>query len=151
MILSHIDVMDSSETSSEGSWAALRGSPIHIRDNVGITDVSLCLSQGVSRGELGLIAIVSKELGAILTASPKLDCKFLAAVILANADEQAVKMEVDGDGSDFRRAIESARSIVLAMKQGENWTDAVRASLASLPHDGRVGEPQSSCVAMGPS
>jgi hypothetical protein len=68
--------MDNSDTLSDGTWSALRGSPVHIRDDVGLTDLSLCLSQGVSRGELGLVAIVSKEYGAILTVGPRLDCKF---------------------------------------------------------------------------
>jgi hypothetical protein len=76
MMLSHFDLMDSSETSLDGTWSALRGSPVHIRDDVGLTDLSLCLSQGVSRGELGLVAIASKEFGAILTVGPRLDRKF---------------------------------------------------------------------------
>jgi len=67
--------MDNSDTAPDGTWSALRGSPVHIRDDVGSTDLSLCLSQGVSRGELGLVAIVSKEFGAILTVGPRLDCK----------------------------------------------------------------------------
>lgn len=75
-MLSHIDLMDSSDTSPDGIWSALRGSPIQIRDDVGITDLSLCISQGVSRGELGLVAIVSKEFGAILTVGPMLDREF---------------------------------------------------------------------------
>jgi hypothetical protein len=69
--------MDSSDI-SDGAWSALRGSPVHIRDDVGLTDLSLSLSQGVSRGELGLVAIVSKEFGAILTVGPRLDRKFPA-------------------------------------------------------------------------
>lgn len=72
-MLSHIDLMDSSDTSSDGMWTALRGSPVQIRDDVGLTGLSLCLSQGISRGELGLVAITSKELGAILTVGPNLD------------------------------------------------------------------------------
>jgi hypothetical protein len=76
IMLSHIDLMDSSDTSLDGTWSALRGSPVHIRDDVGLTDLSLCLSQGVSRGEPGLVAIVSKEYGAILTVGPRLDGKF---------------------------------------------------------------------------
>jgi len=75
VMLSHIDLMDSSDMAPDGTWSALRGSPVHIRDDVGLTDLSLCLSQGVSRGELGLVAIVSKEFGAILTVGPRLDCK----------------------------------------------------------------------------
>jgi hypothetical protein len=67
--------MDSSDMSTDGTWSALRGSPVHIRDDVGLTDLSLCLSQGVSRGELGLVAIFSKEFGAILTVGPRLDRK----------------------------------------------------------------------------
>jgi hypothetical protein len=49
-------------------------------------------------------------------------------------------MEVDDDQSPDSQAIDSARSIVLAMEQGHNWTDAVRASLASTPHGERTGE-----------
>ena len=67
--------MDSSDRSPDETWSALRGSPVHIRDDIGLTDLSLCLSQGVSRGELGLVAIVSKEFGAILTVGPRLDCE----------------------------------------------------------------------------
>jgi hypothetical protein len=52
-----------------------------------------------------------------------------------------MKMEVD-DTSDSR-ATDSARSIVLAMEQGHNWTDAVRASLASIASSERTGESQS--------
>jgi hypothetical protein len=68
--------MDSSDISSDGTWSALRGSAVHIRDDIGLTDLSLSLSQGVSRRELGLVAIVSKEFGAILTVGPRLDCQF---------------------------------------------------------------------------
>jgi hypothetical protein len=75
-MLSHIDLIDSSDISPDGTWSALRGSSVHIRDDIGSTDLSLCLSQGVSRGELGLVAIVSKEFGAILTVGPRLDRKF---------------------------------------------------------------------------
>jgi hypothetical protein len=49
-------------------------------------------------------------------------------------------MEVDDDQSPDSRAMDSARSIVLAMEQGHNWTDAVRASLASTPYGERTGE-----------
>ena len=76
MMLSYIDLMDSSDTSPDGTWSALRGSPVQIRDDVGITDLSLCVSQGVSRGELGLVATISKEFGAILTVGPMLDREF---------------------------------------------------------------------------
>ena len=54
-----------------------------------------------------------------------------------------MKMEVDDEQTSDSRAMESARSIVLAMEQGHNWTDAVRASLASVPHSERTGEFQS--------
>lgn len=48
-------------------------------------------------------------------------------------------MEVDGGNPPHTQATDSARSIVLAMDQGQNWTDAVRASLASTPHNERTG------------
>lgn len=53
-------------------------------------------------------------------------------------------MEVAGGQSPNSRPMDSARSIVLAMEQGHNWTDAVRASLASVPHNERTGEFQAS-------
>jgi hypothetical protein len=56
------------------------------------------------------------------------------------ANVQAVKMELDENHSPDSRAMDSARSVVLAMEQGHNWTDAVRASLASTPHGERTGE-----------
>ena len=51
-----------------------------------------------------------------------------------------MKMEVDDEQTSDSRAMESARSIVLAMEQGHNWTDAVRASLASVSYNERTGE-----------
>jgi hypothetical protein len=74
-MLSHIDLMDSTSpsTTEEGNWTALRGSPVHIREDVGSTDISLSLTQGVLRGESGLIAIISKVFGAILSLGPKLN------------------------------------------------------------------------------
>jgi len=52
-------------------------------------------------------------------------------------------MESDDIQSIDSRATDSARSIVLAMEQGYNWTDAVRASLASVSQSERTGESQS--------
>jgi hypothetical protein len=49
---------------------------------------------------------------------------------------------MEDDQSPDSRATDSARSIVLAMEQGHNWTDAVRASLASVPQSERIGEYQ---------
>jgi hypothetical protein len=49
-------------------------------------------------------------------------------------------MEMDDDQSPDSRATDSARSIVLAMEQGHNWTDAVRASLAFVSQSERTGE-----------
>jgi hypothetical protein len=72
VIMSHLDLADTSAGPPESPWAALRGDPIRIREDVGSTDVSLYLSQGVERGGLGLVAIMSRETGALLTVGPKL-------------------------------------------------------------------------------
>ena len=145
IILSYIDLTDNSESSSDKSWTALRGSQVRIADDVGLTDISICLSQGVARGELGLVAIVSKEYGAILTLGPELGCtSFLCSNHQAHG--QAFKVESGGDESLLERAKISARSIVLAMEQGQNWADVVRASLVSGPHSERTGGLSSSVV-----
>jgi hypothetical protein len=141
LILSHVDLMDgTTETSSTGTWSALRGSPIQIRDGVGLSDISLCLSQGVSRGELGLIAIISKEFGAILILGPRLERELFCICPAMVADDQALKDDIDIDGSSDGHASDAARSIVLAMAQKQNWTDAVRASLASVAQNERTCE-----------
>ena len=141
LMLSHLDLMDgSAETSSDGTWTALCGSAVYIRDDVGSTDLSLCLSQGVSRGELGLIAIISKEFGAILTLGPRLEREFLHLFVALVADHVALKSGIDGDDRADGRAGDAARSISMAMEQDQNWTDAVRASLASVAQTERTGQ-----------
>ena len=141
LMLSHLDLMDgSAETSSVGTWTALCGSAVYIRDDVGSTDLSLCLSQGVSRGELGLIAIISKEFGAILTLGPRLERELLHLFFALQADHVALKSGIDGDDRADGRAGDAARSISMAMEQDQNWTDAVRASLASVAQTERTGQ-----------
>ena len=145
ILLSHIDLTDSPESTSEKPWTALRGSQVRIADDVGMTNIGICLSQGVARGELGLVAIVSKEYGAILTLGPELGCtSFLCSNHQAHGE--AVTAETGGDVSLLERAKNSARSIVLAMEQGQNWADVVRASLASESHSERTGGLSSSVV-----
>lgn len=140
LMLSHLDLMDgSAETSSDGTWTALRGSPVHIRDDVGHSDLSICLSQGVSRGELGVIAIISKEFGAILTLGPRLERELLRLFFCSGANHIAPKSGIDGDDRADGRAGDAARSISMAMEQDQNWTDAVRASLASVAQNERTG------------
>lgn len=69
-------MMDSSaQSTDEGRWAALRGASIVIQEDVDPTELGLVVSQGVARGEQGLIAITNRDSGAILLAGPALNCE----------------------------------------------------------------------------
>lgn len=71
------------------------------------------------------------------------------AVLSKQANVSAVKSDSNGGALTQTKAMESARSIVLAMEQGQNWTDTVRASLASVPSNERTGEFSSHCTSEG--
>ena len=73
-VLSHVDLLDTveREAAEDGSWAALRGKSVSIKDNLCATELGLAVSQGIQRGELGLVAIVSRQAPPILVRGPDL-------------------------------------------------------------------------------
>lgn len=140
MIMSYIDMADTSPTSPDSPWAALRGKSIHIREDIGVTDLSLTLSQGAERGALGLVSISSREMGTILTVAPRFPCK---PSYLRNGFQLTAAVAQDG-GDDLpdtaSTAVDAAASIALAIEQGHAWTDVVRAAFASEAEIRRNGE-----------
>lgn len=71
--LSHIDLLNPGESDNE-QWSALRGSSIAIRDDIDLLHLGLVVSQGVERGEQGLVAITNRDVGALLLVGPSLKC-----------------------------------------------------------------------------
>jgi hypothetical protein len=140
MIMSYIDMADTSPTSPDSPWAALRGSSIHIREDIGVTDLSLTLSQGAERGALGLVSISSREMGTVLTVAPRLSCKL--AYIGAELQLTATVAQDEGDVIPDTASTtgDAAASIALAIEQGHAWTDVIRAAFASEPETRRTGE-----------
>lgn len=70
VILSHIDLADTPTESDSEGWAALRGASIAIQDDVNLLDLGLIVSQGVERGQQGLVAVTNRDVGALLLVGP---------------------------------------------------------------------------------
>jgi hypothetical protein len=140
MIMSYIDMADTSPTSPDSPWAALRGSSIHIREDIGVTDLSLTLSQGAERGALGLVSISSREMGTVLTVAPRLSCKLAYVGVELQLTATVAQDEGDVISDTASTTGDAAASITLAIEQGHAWTDVIRAAFASEPETRRTGE-----------
>lgn len=142
--LSHIDLADSVVSDSE-PWSVLRGSSISIREDIDLLDLGLVVSQGVERGEQGLVAITNRDVGALLLVRPGLDCVFSQSFHETGTGELTgvVASEVKEGDSPTTEAEIAAKSIILAMKQESGWADVIRATFGSRPKLNR--ERTSSC------
>lgn len=135
VVLSHIDLANLEESDNE-QWNALRGSSISIRDDINLLDLGLVVSQGIERGEQGLVAITNRDVGALLLVGPSLKSMPCFESYIA-IGHMLIRLDasggVDGDKSTATEAGIAADSIILAMKQESNWSDVIRAAFGSKP------------------
>lgn len=119
LFLSHINLAPHSEndTSAGGAprWKALVGEQFALDPSVGNIDLALIPSQGVTRGEMGLVAVGGGGSRPRLIPSPRLGAPAHPEESLNHIAERC------------------ARSIELAVVQGVDWSDAVRAAFALVP------------------
>jgi len=119
LILTHINLIPPAEADTAGTgrprWPALVGEEYALDASLaGAGDVTLLPSQGVKRGEMGLVAVLG-DLRPRLIPSPRLGAGASPSESVKNIAERA------------------ARSVELAVTQGVDWSDAVRAAFASVP------------------
>lgn len=121
LALTHVNLVPQTEGDTDGSgaprWPALTGeeSALDPAAAFGATgEVSLAPSQGTRRGEMGIVGIFSASTPR-LVPSPRLG---------------APATPVESVKATAKRA---ARSVELAVVQGVDWSDAVRAAFATVP------------------
>lgn len=121
LVLSHVNLVPPAEGDTDSSgparWQALTGEERVLDPAVafGATgEVSLAPSQGTRRGEMGLVGIFSASTPR-LVPSPRLGTPATPAETLKSTAKRA------------------AQSVELAVVQGVDWSDAVRAAFATVP------------------
>lgn len=117
LVLTHVNLIPSSESTDAGRWDALTGEEATLDPAAafGATgEVSLAPSQGTRRGEMGLVGIFSSATPR-LVPSPRLNAPSSPTETLKQVAKRA------------------AQSVELAVVQGTDWSDAVRAAFASVP------------------
>jgi hypothetical protein len=132
LILTHINLVPppDSDTSGEGRprWPVLVGEEYSLDPSLASSgDVALLPSQGVKRGEMGLVAVLG-DMRPRLIPSPRLGA--------GSSPTETVKHIAEGSSPTEtvkHIAERAARSVELAVIQGVDWSDAVRAAFASVP------------------
>lgn len=71
-ILSHLNLLSTTDDAEAANWSAITGDSVNIREDLSASGLSLVVSQGTARGELGLVGLVNPEAGAVLVVSPRL-------------------------------------------------------------------------------
>lgn len=119
LFLSHVNLAPHAENDGSAGgpprWKALVGEEFSLDPSVGNIDLALIPSQGVTRGEMGLVAVGGGGSRPRLVPSPRLGAP-------AHPDETIAQI-----------AERCARSVELAVVQGVDWSDAVRAAFALVP------------------
>ncbi|WVW79438.1 hypothetical protein I302_101407 [Kwoniella bestiolae CBS 10118] len=95
-------------------WTTV-GDPIDLDELRGEVDLGLVVSQGVSRGQSGLVAVIGKEAAPALVVVPRLD-------------GQPTLAEPSTESS---LAVDAATSIILAEKDGVDWSDVMRSAIGA--------------------
>lgn len=120
--LTHLNLAPPAEADTSGSgeprWAAIMGEEIPLSPLVAASaegEVTLVASQGTRRGELGLVAIFGDSLPPKLEPSPRL-----------GTDARPVE-------TLKALATHTARAVELAVVQGVDWSDTIRAAFMVVP------------------
>jgi hypothetical protein len=118
LALTHVNLVPPAEGDTAGAgkprWPVLVGEEYALDASVGATGAALLPSQGVRRGEMGLVAVLGDGRPR-LVPSPRLGTGAAPHETLKHTAERA------------------ARSVELAVIQGVDWSDALRAAFASVP------------------
>lgn len=132
LLLSHINLLPASDDSVDSStWAALVGDSVKMRDDLEISQITLTISQGTARGELGLVGFAIPESGVVMEISPRLEATGRCTRIVGISLNRPVS-ELTAEDRNKLHGKDSALSILLAMKQGVDWSDVVRATFAAV-------------------
>lgn len=122
LVLTHLNLVPPAEADTSGSgaprWPALTGEEIPLRYHIAAGpegEVTLVASQGTRRGELGLVGIFGNSCPPGLEPSPRL-----------GADARPIE-------TLKHIAMRAARSVELAVVQGVDWSDAIRAAFMTVP------------------
>ncbi|WVQ63830.1 uncharacterized protein L199_001986 [Kwoniella botswanensis] len=99
---------------SANQWTMV-GDPIALGELRSEVDLDLVVSQGVTRGQMGLAALIGKESAPALLVVPRLEGQ-------PTLDKLSKEVSM---GSD------AATSIILAEKDGIDWSDVIRAAISS--------------------
>ncbi|OCF56391.1 hypothetical protein L486_06335 [Kwoniella mangroviensis CBS 10435] len=99
---------------SANQWTTV-GDPIDLGELRGEVDLDLVVSQGVARGQMGLAALIGKESAPALLVLPRLEGQ-------PTLDKSSMEVSI---GSD------AATSIIIAEKDGIDWSDVIRAAIGS--------------------
>ncbi|OCF40964.1 hypothetical protein I317_05242 [Kwoniella heveanensis CBS 569] len=105
LLLVHIDLLSQ-------EWFIFRES-IDLDEVESEVDIDLIVSQGVKRGQLGLAALLRKEGGPVLVVQPSIE-------------GQAALSTLSGSTSATSLGLEEASGIILAERQGVDWSDVIR-------------------------
>ncbi|WOO77185.1 uncharacterized protein LOC62_01G000772 [Vanrija pseudolonga] len=116
--LSHVNLAGSGNAMDTGDrWSALVGEEVALDPSLAFGDAVIIPSQGPKRGEMGVVALLSVGSRPRLVPSPRLEVE-------SPTPSETIK-EV---------AKRCARSVELAVVQGVDWSDAIRAAFATVPH-----------------
>ncbi|WWC91152.1 uncharacterized protein L201_006093 [Kwoniella dendrophila CBS 6074] len=96
-------------------WTIL-GEPIDLGELKGEVDLDLSVGPSVARGQLGLIALTGKETGPTLLIVPRLEGQ---PTLAESITTQSL-------------AIDAATAIILAERDGVDWSEVVRAVIGSV-------------------
>lgn len=123
--LTHVNLVPPSEASDKDAdgatrWPALVGEECPLDMGLVLADVVATPSQGTRRGEMGLVAIFGGSRPR-LVPSPRMGAAAHPVETVKHVAERA------------------ARSIELAVVQGVDWSDSVRAAFATVPR-GEAGD-----------
>ncbi|WVQ81493.1 hypothetical protein IAT38_003617 [Cryptococcus sp. DSM 104549] len=83
----------------------------------------LVVSQGVEKGQMGLVGVLGEK-GVVLTVVPRLDEQPVLG-------DEGLKSSVESSAAD------AATSIILAEREGSDWSDVVRAVCGYIPKTSR--------------
>nr|XP_019009879.1 uncharacterized protein I206_05440 [Kwoniella pini CBS 10737]OCF48660.1 hypothetical protein I206_05440 [Kwoniella pini CBS 10737] len=103
--LAHLDL-------KADQWTTI-GEPIDLGELRGEVELDLAISQGTARGQLGLAAVLGREAAPVLLVIPRL--------------EGQPTLAASGEKSSL--AIDAASSIILAERDGMDWSDVIRATI----------------------
>ncbi|WVR09025.1 hypothetical protein IAU60_006085 [Kwoniella sp. DSM 27419] len=107
--LIHIDL-------ASPDWRVV-GDPVELGEIPGGTDMDIVVSPSATRGQLGLAAVVGGESGSVLAVVPRFEGQ---STLGSTAD------------SDDLLISDTATAIVLAERQGVDWSDVARAACSSV-------------------